>query len=541
MKTTLIILSMILLSSDFAIASGNIPPDKDEQQIFIGEGIAEADTEYGRIRGFLCRGIYTFLGVPYGADTGGKNRFMPPQSPEKWEGVRAAVAYGASCPQDFYDRNPESYSMFVDHWNYDVMSEDCLRLNIWTPDNSATEKRPVLVWLHGGGFTKGNGIEQDSYNGENISRYGNIVYCSLNHRLGALGFCDLSSVDSVKYADSANVGMLDIIAALKWIKNNISNFGGDPDNVTIMGQSGGGSKVCMLCAMPAAKGLFHKAVALSGNATRANDNAYSRKLGEAVLDNAGLTVDRCDSLQTMPVEEFMKIAKRAEKAMARENPGYRSGFAPAADGVNIPKGELFGEANGTLGPDMPMLLCSTYHEWNPNRDHPEFESLTLPEVAEKIEWQHGANALEIVEAYRAAFPECRPIEIWAMIASNRVNIVKTADAVSQKKSPVYMAWFGWKSPLFNGRHRAFHCLDISFWMLNTDLMITHTGGGIVPRRLSIRMADALLSFMRTGNPNCSSLPTWLPYTSDAGEVMILDNECRMANDPDRIPRQLLTR
>ncbi|WP_418992999.1 carboxylesterase/lipase family protein [Alistipes sp.] len=507
-----------------------------EQQLFIGEGIAEAATQYGPVRGFLLRGVYSFRGIPYGDDTGGENRFLPPRPPQPWHAVRPAVAYGASSPQPFYDRRPESYSMFVDHWNYDLMDEDCLRLNVWTPGLGDGKRRPVLVWLHGGGFTQGNGIEQDGYDGEHIARYGDIVFCSVNHRLGALGFTDLSAAGE-KYRHSGNAGMLDLVAALEWVQHNIAQFGGDPANVTIMGQSGGGSKVCLLCAMPAAEGLFHKAVALSGNSLRANDAEYARRLGAAILDEAGLSAAEADSLQTIPWERYLALADRARQRMAAANPGYRSGFAPVADGEVIPRGTFFKDENRTVGSDVPMLLSSTFHEWNPDRDDPELEEITLEEVVQRLAPQYGPRAERIVAAYAAAFPALRPIEIWALIASNRQGVVQTADAKCCQRSPVYMAWFGWQSPLFNGRHRAFHCLDISFWLLNTDRMVTHTGGGREPRRLSRRMADALLHFMRTGDPNCGALPRWPRYTPERGETMIFDTRCRAAEDPDRTARR----
>ena len=308
------------------------PYDPDKQQVFIGEDIAVASTTYGKVRGFIMRGIYNFRGIPYGASTAGKNRFMSPQEPEPWTGVRPTVAYGASCPQSMYDRRPESYAMFVDHWNYDLLDEDCLRLNVWTPALDG-KKRPVLVWLHGGGYARGNGIEQDSYNGENIVRRGDIVFVSVNHRLNAFGFSDLSKVGGEKYKDSGNVGILDIIAALRWVNKNIANFGGDPDNVTIMGQSGGGAKVCTIAAMPAAKGLVHKGVALSGNAISATDKPYSQKLGECILEEAGLTPAEVDKLQDIPWEEYLRIGERAVERMSREpHWGGRGGFSPVADG-----------------------------------------------------------------------------------------------------------------------------------------------------------------------------------------------------------------
>ncbi len=535
---TAALLSAVSFSATVALG-GNKRPDTSRQQVFIGEGIAETNTIYGPVRGFVLRGIYTFRGIPYGDDTGGENRFMPPRPPKRWTAVRPAVAYGASAPQTFYDRRPESYSMFVDHWNYDLMSEECLRLNVWTPGLNDGKRRPVLVWLHGGGFSKGNGIEQDSYDGENLARAGDIVFCSVNHRLNAFGFSDLSQVGGEKYRHSGNVGMLDLVAALEWVRDNIANFGGDPDNVTIMGQSGGGSKVCMLCAMPAAKGLFHKAVALSGNAVRANDAAYSRRLGAAILDEAGLSPSQIDSLQRLSWEQYRILAERAERRLAQASSGYRNGFAPVADGEDIPQGTFFTGPNAATGSDVPMLLCSTFHEWNPDRDNPELESISLEDVAERLADRYGDRSKTIVEAYAACFPTCRPVELWAMIVSDRRGIVRTAEAKSNQQSPIYMAWFGWQSPLFNGRHRSFHCLDISFWLLNTDRMITHTGGGAEPRRLSRKMADALLHFMRTGDPNCKSLPKWPRYTVERGELMLLDTKCRAAEDPDRPARKTL--
>ncbi len=503
------------------------------QQVFIGEDIAVTDTEYGKVRGYVLHDVYCFHGIPYGAPTSGKNRFMPPQPPQSWEGVRPAVAFGESAPQEYYDRRPESYYMFTDHWNYDTMGEDCLRLNVWTSGLKDGVRRPVLVWLHGGGFAKGNGMEQDGYDGENMARRGDIVFCSVNHRLNAFGFSDLSTVGGEKYRHSANVGMLDIVAALEWVRDNIGNFGGDPSNVTIMGQSGGGSKVSMLCAMPSAKGLFHKAVALSGDATRANDVKYSAALGEAVLREAGLEPSQVDSLQTMPWEDYLALAMKAQRGL-RVDYGYRAGFAPVGNDIDIPSGEFF---EGTES-DVPMLLCSTFHEWNPNRDNPEYEDITFEGVAERLAGTYK-DPMAVIDAYRAVFPEARPIEIWAYAVSHRYGMVKLADARCRQGAPVYMAWFGWESPLFDGRHRAFHCIDIAFWLMNTDRMVTHNGGGNRPYRLSMKMSEALLNFMKTGVPSSKRLPEWERYTPENGRLMILDDRCHMTTDPDKEARRIV--
>ena len=240
----------------------------DDQQLLIGDDIALVRTQYGMVKGFVYQEVYTFLGIPYGADTGGENRFMPPVAPEPWDGVLPTVWYPASAPQMMYDIRSDSYSTFRDQWNYDGISEDCLKLNVWTPGTD-DKARPVMVWLHGGGFSSGNGIEQDGYMGQNFARRQDVVFVSLNHRLNSFGFSDFAAVGGEKYKHSGNVGMLDIIFALQWVHDNIAAFGGDPGNVTIMGQSGGGAKVCTIAAMPAAKGLVHKAVALSGSSSGA--------------------------------------------------------------------------------------------------------------------------------------------------------------------------------------------------------------------------------------------------------------------------------
>lgn len=538
MKRTLK-LSLFALGMMLVACAGNNSSEEDGQQLFIGEDIAVADTQYGKVRGYIYKDIVTFKGIPYGASTAGANRFMPPQEPEPWDGVRLALNYGDMAPQPIpYDKYPESPSAFADNWNYFDASEDCLRLNVWTPALDG-QKRPVLVWFHGGGFSSGSAIEQDGYGGENLARYGDVVVCSVNHRLNAFGYTDLSKVGGEKYKHSGNVGILDLIAALRWVNENIDNFGGDPGNVTIMGQSGGGSKVSIVAAMPAAKGLVHKAVALSGNSVNAANQEYAQALGEMVVKEAGLKPSEIDKLQQMPWEEYYAIAQRASRKLSMANSGNgRRGFSPVGDGVDIPKGTFYNPEDANI-PDIPMLYCTVSEEGNPNRDRPELEDITLEGVVEQLSNRYGENTENIVKAYAELFPEKRPIEIWALITGARTNVVRSADVKSGQKSPVYMAWFTWHSPLFDGRQRAFHCIDICFWLHNTDLMVTHTGGGKRPRALSDKMSDALLAFMRTGDPNCDALPYWPEYTPENGEVMVLNDVCQVMNDPDRKARQVL--
>ncbi len=520
------------------VAYGENEPQ--DQTLFIGDDIAIAQTEYGKIQGYQMNRIYTFLGVRYGADTGGKNRFMPPQKPEPWDDIQPAVFYGNTAPQRMENRFRNNFGTFADHWNYYDVSEDCLFLNVWTPGIADGKKRPVLVWLHGGGFTNGNGIEQDGYHGENLSRHGDIVFVSINHRLGPIGFSDLSAVGGEAYKSSGNVSMLDIIAALEWVNRNIANFGGDPGNVTIMGQSGGGSKVCTVAAMPAAKGLVHKAVPLSGSTIEASDQEITRKIGEYILKEAGLTAGQVDKLQEIPWREYLDIADRAaQKCLADLGGNLRRTFGPVADGIHIPKGTFFESNTSGAAPKIPMLFCTTFHEWNPTRADGSSENMTPDDVVEKIKPQYGDKAQAIAEAYARSFPDMKPVDIWILILSSRKNVVTAANAKLSEGEPVYMAWFGWCPPLFNNRMRAFHCIDICFWFRNTERMITHTGGGAKPRALADKMSDALLNFMKTGDPNGADLPAWPHYTRENGEVMILDNTCKVANDPDKEGRELL--
>lgn len=516
-----------------------ISVDSDNQLLFVGDNIAVANTQYGKVRGFVLRGINQFLGIPYGADTSGKNRFMPPVKPEPWTDIKPTVWWGNTAPQIMEKRYSNVYASFVDHWNYDDVSEDCLKLNVWTPALDSG-KRPVVVWLHGGGFTNGNAIEQDGYHGENLSRLGDIVFCSINHRLGPFGYSHLKAAGG--HPHSGNVGNLDMVAALEWVKNNIANFGGDPNNVTIIGQSGGGAKVTSLMNMPAAKGLFHKAVALSGTSLTGVNKEYAEKLGLKVMEEAGLKPGEIEKLQQIPWREYIDITTRAVEKFAEEAKKMnisRGGFSPVADGVTMNDQPFFSDPNH-FSADIPLIINTTFHESSPSRTDAKLEEISLVEVAEKIKPRFGADSAKIVEAYSQNFPKAKPVEVWAMILSNRKGAIAAADAkVSQRKAPVYVSWFGWQPPLFDGRMRAFHCDDICFWFYNTDLMLTHTGGGKRPRALSTKMAKSFLSFIKTGNPNGGGLPAWKPYTKENGETMILDDTCQLVNNPDAQGRKAL--
>jgi len=541
-------------ATGLAISSCSRPSDTINQKeadgpvLKIGDNIALADTTYGKVRGYILRDIFYFLGIPYGADTSGENRFMPPQKPKPWTDIFPAVWWGNTAPQDMENRYANKYGSFRDHWNYDDVSEDCLRINVFTPAVNDGRKRPVMFWIHGGGFTNGNGIEQDGYNGENLARFGDVVFCSINHRLGPLGFTNLAGVGGEKYAASGNVGMLDIVAALEWVRDNIANFGGDPGNVTIMGQSGGGAKVCILTAMPSAKGLFHKAVVLSGASTRSGEKEASEKLGAYVLKEAGLSPAQIGKLQEMPWKDYYALATKAQQKFSAENanaaPGLRFGFSPHVDGFILPQHPYHPDAAPTAA-EVPMIICSTFHEMSPSWTDAALENITLEAVIEKVKERAGFSAglgekaKEVVEAYAKAFPKMKPIEIWALVSSNRQGVAALADAKTRQPAPVFVSWFGWQPPMFDQRMRAFHCVDICFWYYNTDLMLSHTGGGARPRKLASKMAGYLVQFMKSGDPNAQGQLAWPKYTTANGETMIFDDVCEVKSDPDREARKSL--
>ena len=501
---------------------GNKAAQQDGQRLFVGDDYAVTQTQYGKVQGYILDGVYTYLGIPYGAPTGGANRFMPPQKPEPWEGIRPAMFYGNDAPQNMDNKWKNNSSTFTDHWNYYDVSEDCLNLNVWTPAPDG-QKRPVLVWMHGGGFSAGNSIEQDGYHGANLARAGDIVFVSVNHRLNAFGFSDLSAAGPA-FKNSGNVGVMDLVASLQWVHDNIANFGGDPGNVTIMGQSGGGAKVCDVISMPSAKGLVHKAVALSGNAISATDPASSKAIGAAILKAVKGDVKK---LQQMPWEEYYELA---HKVAAELGGGGMGGFSPVADGEVLPADGFFKD---DVAKNVPLMLCTTTSEMGLSKENLEMENMDWNAAVAFVKNLGMENAEDVLNAFKAAFPAKKPVELVNILIANRKNVLATADAKYVQGAPVYLAWFDYNAPLFGGRIRAFHCADICYWFKNTDLMVTHTGGGAEPRGVSDQMSAALLAFMRTGNPNCPEIPQWPAYTPEEAATMIFDVKSEVRNAPDR--------
>ena len=520
------------------------PPQRRREgdgSVVASSDAAIVDTQSGRVAGYIRKGVFAFKGIPYGNTTAGPNRFLPPKTPKPWTGVRSSRQYGYVAPQDKGTGRLNDEEAFIFRWNDSVEGEDCLRVNVWTPGVNDAGRRPVMVWLHGGGFEAGSGNDIPAFDGENLARRGDVVVVTVNHRLNILGFLDLSKYGE-PYAPSGNVGMLDIVAALEWVRDNIAAFGGDPGRVLIFGQSGGGAKVGTLMGMPAAKGLFHRAAVESGSFAFTNTPEKSQRLADLVLAELGLTPSSIDRLHALPYAELQRASITALLKANGSTGGvpdvrkmaFRLGFAPVADGRVIPEAPFNPQAP-ELSADVPMIIGTTLNEFTTAMNHPEYELMTEQELAARTESMFPGRGSTVLGAFRARTPRARPFDVWSRISSAPVRqaaIRQAASKAALNRAPAYLYWFAWQTPVFDGRPRAFHCAEIPFVFANTDLCDHMTGGGSRARALSAVVSDAWIQFARTGNPNHAGMPSWAPYSLKTAPSMIFDDDVRLEIDPD---------
>ena len=476
-------------------------------------------TSCGKVRGTMQEGTMAFLGIPYAR----VERFMPPLPVEPWDTVRVCDHFGPQVMQQTWGKELSE----------DEMSEQnsCV-LNVWTTDKRG--RRPVMLWIHGGGFDSGSSAWDP---GMCLAKK-DVVVVSLNHRLNILGFLDLSGV-SEKYKYSGNVGMLDIVAALQWIRDNIASFGGDPQNVTIFGESGGGGKVGTLMCMPASKGLFHKAIIMSGTILNVNTHEMTQSLGKAVLAELGIEEKDIDQLRDVPYQQLYDAGQRAMAAsIGTRRPGTPMmwGFGPTPDGEVLLQ-QPFQPGFAHISDDVPLLMGTTFNELQRLQYNRE---LTIQQARKELQNSFGNETDAYIEAFGKAWPNYSPQDLLSIDWLFRPKTLISLDAIGgHRQAPTYAYLFTWRSPVSHG---SVHGNELCFCFNRL-----HQAPNIVPEPSSddLSLADIMSNiwsaFAHTGNPNVDGLPTWQPYTKENGEVMILDYNCELRHNHDRELQEIIDR
>jgi para-nitrobenzyl esterase len=513
------------------------------------------DTGAGKLRGALLNGVSSFKGVPYGASTAGAGRFMPSVKPEPWTGVRDALTFGLRAPQPVRAMVPEMGDTLT---GSGPMSEDCLRLNVWTPGTGAG-RRPVMVWLHGGGFRTGSG-NAVMFDGQELARKHDVVVVTVTHRLNVFGFLYLGEIAGGKYADSTNLGMRDIVLALEWVKDNVAAFGGDAGNVTVFGQSGGGGKTSMLTAWPSAKGLFHRAIIQStivDTAVRGLTKDQSSQAAEALLSRLGVKAnqpDQIDTLQNLPVERLMsalvggdgpagEVARDVRPGAAQPLTGDLSlRFTPVVDGRWLPRHPYDPDAS-PVSADIPLLCGSVETEsvpyqgiTDPYWTTSEIDATSLHDRVKRSLGASDADVDRVIAIYRAHRPKASNMDLATIVASDN-GVLRTSEyTIAERKvalgrAPVYMYYFNWYSPLREGRVRVMHGMELPFVFDHVDEAAFMVGRGSERQALADKVSAAWVAFARSGNPNHSGLPAWKPFNATERATMVFNNECALVNDP----------
>lgn len=543
-RRTLLKSSMIAAAANALARPSSALPDyptaapTTADRVIAGTDYAVVETGSGRVRGSSCNGIFTFKGIPYAASTAGAARFLPPQKPLPWTGVRSSLTYGQVCPQPARTGWANDEEAWLFNWDDGQPGEDCLRVNLWSPGLDH-RKRPVMVWLHGGGYTAGSGQELPSYDGESLSRRSDVVVVSINHRLNVFGYLNLADYGS-QYADSANVGMLDIVAALEWVRDNIGNFGGDPGTVLIFGQSGGGGKVSTLMAMPSAKGLFHRAIVESGSTLRVGNEDVSRATAAALLKELNLDKSTVEKIHEIPVADLEAAAVKVTRAprltgvVNFRSMSERPGWYPVMDSQIVAQHPFDPQAS-PLSAQVPLLAGSTLNEFTTGINHPEAFEMSEVELGKRAAAAYQDRAGQVIASYRELYPNANPFQLWSVIATSGVrrNVIEQCSRkAAQNAAPAYCYQFAWQTPILNGRPMAFHCSELAFVFNNTTRCDRMTGDGEAARNLAARMSDVWVAFARTGNPNVKGLPHWKPFNGEDRTTMIFNDRCETKDNLD---------
>lgn len=488
-----------------------------------------ATTGYGQVEGTVEDGILTFRGVRYGADTS-TTRFEAPDEPEPWNDVADAKAYGASCPQPPLGSGGGLFSSWVPD-PVPSLSEDCLFLNVWTPAVDDGGERPVMVWFHGGGFTSGSG-SSTAYEGVNLAQRGDVVVVTVNHRLNVFGYLALGHYGE-GFEDSSVAGVLDMVQALEWVRENIANFGGDPNTVTIFGESGGGAKVSTLMTTPAAKGLFHRAVVQSGAMIRFPEQDVAQSAADEVVENLGLTEETIDDIKTLPMEDFRD---------ALEGTGAAS--APSIDGETLTRHPFHPDA-APAGKAVPLMLGTnrTENSLFMGAANPKTFELTWESLQATMKEQYPDRDVEkIIAGYRELQPDSDPSDIYFEATTDARwlagHVTMAERKTEQGGEPAYQYLFNWDTPVDDGKWRSPHALEIGFVFDNVENSKSMSGIGEEQQRVADIMADTWISFARTGNPNNPKIPQWPAYNLEDRPVMVFDETPEVVNDARGEQRRL---
>jgi para-nitrobenzyl esterase len=487
------------------------------------------ETAAGKIRGLSANGVAIFKGVRYGASTEGEGRWAPPQPLVKWTGVQDAFEFGQTAPQV--------------GGRVARMGEDCLVLNVWTPA-TGPGKRPVMVWFHPGGFNSGSGSSPEC-DGTRLAAGHDVVVVTLNHRIGAVGFIYLDQLTNGRI-HTGNLGMLDLAAALNWVKQNISAFGGDPNNVTIFGQSGGGRKVTTFSSMPAGKGLYHRIVIESGPAIRQQVPEMATRYTEAFLKALGVGPD-LKALRAIPLDKIVAAQAASQAPADMPLDGIMKSFAPVIDGVTILR-DAYNPTAPEVSATIPMMVGTTRFEqasmfrsdqdvWN--------RRLTRANVEERLKPIFGADAEKVVSQYLQDYPDLSPSEIFLLADTERsywINTVRVAERrAANKKAPTWTYRFDWNTPVQEGKLKSPHGVEVPFVFDNAAARPDSVGSGEVQNDLARRLSATWTTFARTANPNNPLAPDWRPYTVPERATMLIDAKWSLVNDPNAGVRRFLER